>query len=202
MKKVDVILCSILLMFCLVGQVMAGTYTFNPNDTDIQDLDHYYYYEWGINWSVPSGEKIVSAQLSIDDIYNWTREDDILYIHLLDTLLPNGTEFVSDLWRFYDNQQSGDNFGSNGILLTTYSDFTDLVPEDYSYDFTGQQIMTLEQYTSDGQFFLGFDPDCHYYNDGFQLTIETSPVPEPTTMLLLGSGLVGLAGFRRKFRKN
>ncbi|MBW2011562.1 MAG: PEP-CTERM sorting domain-containing protein [Deltaproteobacteria bacterium] len=30
---------------------------------------------------------------------------------------------------------------------------------------------------------------------------DTVPVPEPSTMLLVATGLIGLVGFRKKFKK-
>jgi hypothetical protein len=44
-----------------------------------------------------------------------------------------------------------------------------------------------------------FDDTFEFLGEGE--TIPAAPVPEPTTMILLGTGLVGLAGFRKRFKK-
>lgn len=226
MKK----LALLALIVCLVtGQsawaiVNAQSYTFSPNPANLQNLEHAYYYSWGIQADLNASD-IVGARLTIDNINDWQVEsNDHLFVHMLDTAPTLSNRISSNVTRGTDNEGGGDRFAGQGTLLVDYSDTNDYTErvrvgwwwqtitrnpaEDLIYDLTATDLISLRGFLADGAFGLAFDPDCHYYNDGISFTIYTQPhetvppvVPEPATGALMLIGMGGMAAVRRLRRR-
>ncbi|MES2694014.1 MAG: hypothetical protein V4773_11110 [Verrucomicrobiota bacterium] len=186
----------------LAASAHALVFTFTPNPSDLGDLDHTNATTWGINWNaIPPGHVITGAKIKIDNIWDWKREDDALFIRLLDDPKKGVTHYSDNT---NDNLLS-DYFAGQGIALTTWSDpnggNNGANSTDFVYTFTATQLSLLTSYITDptaanrAVFGLSFDPDCHYYNSGvcFEITTAPASVPDASpTALLLGVAAAGL----------
>jgi hypothetical protein len=113
------------------------------------------------------------------------------------TPVSNVSIAVADI----DEQEAvkGEAFDINNILLQTITFHSgdagtgNQSVKLFAFDASNVSRLVFTPYpSSDGG--IGWGLDNLSYN-------TPAPVPIPSTMLLLGSGLVGLIGFRRKFRK-
>ena len=159
-------------------------------------------YTWRIDNVNVSPAAITGATLTFTSISNWDQNPNVLHLHLLDTAKSSGVrQFVDDptgaapVVDFTDDfistrYHSQSNWlvaaGTGDTFLDDHS-FT-LTPVTWTYTFSGAEVAALRSYVSNGKnVALGFDPDCHFFNNGIQLTLATPDTG--STFLLLGMAM-------------
>ncbi len=169
----------------------------------------------GLQAKLLAGYTITSAYLIFKNLRDTSAEpNNTLYIGL-DNSEPSGGilgtqgtfQIYGDASWVYNQPSSDINGNSTFIDLGSWHDYNYNVQPHAGANV--KDILNASQIANftnlvlpDGKWAIGLDPDCHFTFDEMSFVVEANKVPEPSSLLLLGSGLIGLGFFSIRRKKN